>query len=548
MKVRLIVMPPVFAALVVAGCGGTEPKTPVLTTVNVAFASPSVIAGATVQATATGLDQDGVPMTLSTVSWSSNNTSVATVSSDGVVTGVSAGSAQITATSGGVQGAATIAVSPVPVSVIEVTGTSSEVVGGKALYAVVLRAADGTVLTGRSLTWSVSDPSRATVDQSGLVTFLAAGPVNVIAASEGKTGTLALTVLPFSLTTVSAGFSHHTCGVSPGGSVFCWGENPNGKLGDGTTTERLKPTLVATTVRFSKVYAGVGITCATTANGAAYCWGPNGIGQLGTGTAGAAQPTPVPAVSSQAFQAMSIAHSRTCGLTTAGAISCWGEGPFGDGAAAGISATPVSPQGAMTFKAIATAKNHTCGLTTAGAAYCWGSNDQNQLGDGTNTTPRLTPVAVSGGLTFTSIVAGVDFGCGLTAAGAAWCWGFNLDKQLGDGTQTNSPVPVAVQGGLSFASLSAGFSHVCGLTASGQAYCWGQGTAGQIGDVTTGGLRGAPSAVSGGLTFSVISAGGQHTCGVTTNGAGYCWGTNTNGELGDGTKTRRDLPGAILPP
>jgi alpha-tubulin suppressor-like RCC1 family protein len=538
----------VFLAFLGLGCGGTEPKTPVLTSITVTFASPSIAAGSTVLAAVSGLDQNGTAIAVSGVTWSSNNEGIATVSDGGVVTGVSVGSAQITATSGTVQGAATINVSPVPVSTIEVSGTTSEVVGGTLAVNAVLKAADGTVLERRTITWSVSDASRASVTQAGTVTILSPGSVNVIATSEGRTGSVALTGLPFSFTTISAGFGGHTCGVTPAGSLFCWGENVNGKLGDGTTTDRTKPTQVATTIRFSKVFAGVGITCALTANGAAYCWGPNGIGQLGTGTSTSAQLMPIPAISSLAFESMSIAHTRTCGLTTARAIVCWAEGPFGDGSPAAISLTPVSPQGGQTFKVVATAKNHTCGLTTAGAAYCWGSNDQNQLGDGTNTSPRLTPVPVTGGLAFVSIVAGVDFNCGLTATGAAWCWGWNLEKQLGDGTQNFSAVPVAVQGGLSFASLTAGFAHVCGLTSSGEAYCWGQGSAGQIGDVTTGGLRGAPAAVSGGLTFNMISGGGQHTCGVTTTGAGYCWGTNTKGALGDGTTTRRDLPGPIVPP
>jgi uncharacterized protein YjdB len=151
----------VLAALLVAGCGGTEPKAPVLTTITVSITSSTVVTGGTAQATAIGQDQDGAIMTIASVGWSSNNSAVATVSNDGLVTGVGAGSAQIIATSGVVQGGVALNVSPIPVATVEVTGPASEVVGGRATYSVVTTAADGSVLIGRTVSWSVSDPTKA---------------------------------------------------------------------------------------------------------------------------------------------------------------------------------------------------------------------------------------------------------------------------------------------------------------------------------------------------------------------------------------------------
>jgi alpha-tubulin suppressor-like RCC1 family protein len=88
---------------------------------------------------------------------------------------------------------------------------------------------------------------------------------------------------------------------------------------------------------------------------------------------------------------------------------------------------------------------HTCGLTSAGAAYCWGDNSSGQLGDG-STTSRSTPIPVSGGLSFSAIIAGSLHSCALTSAGAAYCWGWNFYGQLGDGSTADSSVPVRVVG------------------------------------------------------------------------------------------------------
>jgi len=140
---------------------------------------------------------------------------------------------------------------------------------------------------------------------------------------------------------------------------------------------------------------------------------------------------------------------------------------------------------------------HTCGLTSRGAAYCWGYNGSGGLGDGTTTTSGVNgPQRVIGGLKFASIQGGSFFTCGLTASGAAYCWGENNSGQLGDGTTSNSLSPQAVIGGLKFVSISVGYYHTCGITSRGAAYCWGYNVQGQLGDgtTTTSGVNG-PQAV-----------------------------------------------------
>ena len=202
---------------------------------------------------------------------------------------------------------------------------------------------------------------------------------------------------------------------------------------------------------------------------------------------------------------------------------------------------PVAVSGGLTFTALVAGSGHTCGLVSGGTAYCWGSNYSGQLGDGTSWTPsdwnsanRNAPVAVIGGRTFTSLVAGESHTCGLVSGGTAYCWGANETGQLGDGTSGNvRTAPVAVSGGRTFTALVAGAFHTCGLVSGGAAYCWGQNGYGQLelGNLTNGRAL-APVAVSGGRTFTALVAGDSHTCGLSSGGTAYCWGRNRYGQLG----------------
>ena len=203
------------------------------------------------------------------------------------------------------------------------------------------------------------------------------------------------------------------------------------------------------------------------------------------------------------------------------------------------------------------ATGHTCAISTESSTYCWGNNGSGQLGGTTILSNDSIPVLVQGGLTFTSVSAGGNSTCALTAAGAAYCWGYNGNGQLGNGGTTNATQPTAVSGGLVFASISAGGNHACGVTtASGtaaidrQVYCWGYGQYGQLGTdaLIAQNQLNVPTLVLGGNTWSAISAGGIHTCGISTNGGNIvrCWGYNQYGQIGDNTTgTNRLVPTAV---
>src|SRR5436309_2831529 len=224
------------------------------------------------------------------------------------------------------------------------------------------------------------------------------GGYTLLATAPGLAGAMSVAFrIGLTITALSAG--DHTCAVTTVGASYCWGFNSAGQLGDGTTDRKSRPVLVIVPagVRFAAVSAGGDHTCGVTAGGTAYCWGCNNDGQLGDGTtASSATPVLVAAPVGVTFAQLSAGGEHTCGRTDAGAVYCWGQngsGQLGDGTIPFNRTTPTAvaaPQGVV-FAHVSAGWNHTCAMTAAGAGYCWGSNVGGELGDGTFVT---SPVPV----------------------------------------------------------------------------------------------------------------------------------------------------------
>ena len=290
--------------------------------------------------------------------------------------------------------------------------------------------------------------------------------------------------------------AHDSCALMRSGGVKCWGWNRSGQVGDGTTTDRLRPVaVVGLRSGVTAIAAGTEHTCAVLSTGGAKCWGENTWGQLGDGT------------------------TRS-------------------------TITPVDVSGLSSgVTAITAGDSHTCALTSTGGAKCWGGNVFGELGDGTFDLRRLTPVDVSGLTIGLSAISAGDFDtCALTSSGAAKCWGSNFWGQLGDGTTTDRSTPVDVVGMSSGLTAISGSEHTCAVTNAGGARCWGANQFGELGDGTTT-QRLTPVDVYGLAAGARAPAAGlDHTCAVMSAGGVKCWGLNEHGELGDGTTTDHQTP------
>src|SRR5450759_2627503 len=269
-------------------------------------------------------------------------------------------------------------------------------------------------------------------------------------------------------TAVVAG-ARRTCAVTNGGALWCWGWNVYGGLGDGTTTDRLTPVMVSgLTSGGVAAAAGPYHTCAVTSGGALLCWGGNQYGQLGDGTTtNRLTPVPVSGLTSGVV-AVTAGYYHTCALTSGGAVQCLGanySGRLGDGTTTN-RLTPVAVSG-LTSGVVATAAgaHHTCAVTSGGAVQCWGNNPNGQLGDGT-TTNRSVPGPVSGlGSGIAAVTAGEAHTCALTSTGGVVCWGGNFAGQVGDGTTTARVTATPVTGLQSgVRAITAGQWHTCALT------------------------------------------------------------------------------------
>jgi len=327
--------------------------------------------------------------------------------------------------------------------------------------------------------------------------------------------------------------------VAPG-TVWEWGSDGFGQLGNGTTSA--SPSGAAAVPGLSDVAdveGGREHVVALTASGTIRVWGSNSYGQLGLGdSANRSQPTTVPDPCASGVQAVDAGHYSTFALCANGTVWGWGlnaDGQIGDGSRTNRR-SPVQVQGITDAVAVAAGRDVTYALRADGTVLAWGDNAYGEIGDGT-TTDRVTPVPVSGLTGVTSIAAGRDHVLVLRTDGSVWGWGWNQYGQVGDGTTVNRTTPVQILAG-GIRELAAGANHSYGLTTSGTVQAWGRNNLDELGDGTTT-TRTRPVTVLGVSDAVSIGSGRDHGTAVLADGSVMGWGYNANGQLGDGTTTNR---------
>ena len=352
---------------------------------------------------------------------------------------------------------------------------------------------------------------------------------------------------------ISAG-EDHTCGIRRPGTLYCWGDNTNGELGNGSFGgSTAVPMSVSGATNWRSVSAGADHTCATRGSGRIWCWGADTAGQLGNGAPNESQDHPV-RIAFADWTAVSAGGQHTCGRRATGRLYCWGSdsaGVLGDGGADDERSQPTLVAGGITnWTAVSAGDHHNCARRANGQVLCWGDDGDGQLGNGGGSNDRDVPTPIAGGGNWRSVSSGDMHSCAVRATGQASCWGLDAEGAIGDGVPAGIRyAPVQVVGPVTdWTSISAGGLHTCARRSTGELYCWGLDAHGQVGDGGTSTNRHAPSEVGGGATdWLSVDAGGFHSCARTRTGRAYCWGDDDDGEVGDGpTIADHSRPGEVF--
>lgn len=343
---------------------------------------------------------------------------------------------------------------------------------------------------------------------------------------------------------IATGLSH-SCALTSGSKVYCWGRNANGQLGNTSTTDQLIATAIDTGNNYSSITTGSAFTCGIRTTGQKiYCWGLNSKGQLGIGSV-AQRTSPTASANTGSFQVVSAGATHACGVQTNQKLYCWGDNAqyqLGDGTTTQQN-SPKEIGSSLKWSWVSAGGYHSCGITDTNMAYCWGRNDYGQVGD-TTTAQKKTPVAVDASTNYSRVSAGGYHSCGITTAGVLKCWGYNDKGQLGDGTTTNSSSPKIIDSGTTYSEVAAGastsYKSTCAITAAGVLKCWGANGEGQLGDGTVTD-RLSPTVIDSGTTYKYVYIHDRHACAITTGGQAKCWGLNDYGQLADGRKVTDPL-------
>ena len=400
----------------------------------------------------------------------------------------------------------------------------------------------------------------------------------------------------YSFTSIAAG-ENHTVGIDIDGTLWSWGRNDDGELGDGTTANKSIPIrvqkkpeegpLANNTTKWKAVSAGAFHTVGLAEDGALWSWGYNGNGELGDGTT-TNRNTPVRVQqkteaetfvnNTTKWKAVSGGGAHTVGLAEDGSLWSWGKndkGQLGDGTKIAKS-TPVRVQQkteAETFvnnrtkwKTVSAGGSYTVGITEDGSLWSWGDNGSGQLGLGNLGTDAsgaaITQISLPqkiGNKTWSAVavsLSGFSFTVGIDIDGTLWSWGYNGNGELGDGTTTNRNTPVRVQketeagafedNTTKWETVSVGNDHTVGIAEDGTLWSWGLNSSGQLGDGTNGDKSTPVQVQKTETTWKTVVAGDAYTVAIDIDGTLWSWGSNDSGRLGDGTTIARNTP--VKPP
>ena len=340
------------------------------------------------------------------------------------------------------------------------------------------------------------------------------------------------------------------------GTVWTWGANFSGKLGVGLNSTNLGRMLVPAEVHgpadvgylnsIKAIMGGEVHNVALKSDGSVWAWGSNAFGVIGDGTRNDAH-APVRVSGLSAVTSLGGRGYHTLAIEADGTVWAWGwnsNGELGDGATTATT-VPVQVVGLTHPKAVSGGYHYSIALMPDGTVYQWGH--------GRVIANNKTPVQIPGFSNVTAISGGWDHALALKSDGTVWGWGKNNVGEVGDGTTNNRSLPVKVTEFGKVTAVSAGDWHSAALAADGTVWKWGRNDVGQLGNGTSDGAGNfVPHPVpakllrdnygAGFSNVTQVAARDWHNIAVKSDGSVWQWGANDQGQCGDNTTNDRWRP------
>jgi alpha-tubulin suppressor-like RCC1 family protein len=340
---------------------------------------------------------------------------------------------------------------------------------------------------------------------------------------------------------ISAGTSH-SVGIKSDGTLWAWGRNNYGQLGNGSTNQTSNPVQIGADTDWSQISAGDNHNLGIKSDGTLWAWGINLDGQLGDGTT-INRAYPVQIGSETNWSQITAGSKHSLGLKSDGTLWAWGvnnDGQLGDGTDIS-SSSPIQIAVGTYWSQIVAGDNHNLAIKSDGTLWTWGRNGNGQLGDGTNSS-SFFPLQIGPAMNWSQIYAGGNHSFGVQSDGALWAWGWNNYGQLGDGTTISRSSPVQIGATANWSQIALGGNHSLGIKNDGTLWAWGNNGYGQLGDGTTGYNINAPMQIGTATNWDQLAAGYIHSLAIKSDEKLWAWGDNAYGQLGDGTTTQRTSP------